>query len=139
MNFSWELYHKLPIIGILRNTSAKLIKQILTVYRDAGFTNIEITMETPQAKELIKEAITSFGSSLNIGAGTVCTENQLNAALEAGACFIVTPIVNKGVIERCVLQKVPIFPGAFTPTEIFLAWSAGATMVKIFPASLLGA
>ena len=63
---------------------------------------------------------------------------DLDAALEAGASFIVAPIVAPEVIARCVREKVPVFPGAFTPTEIALAWDLGASAVKVFPAGVVG-
>jgi 2-dehydro-3-deoxyphosphogluconate aldolase/(4S)-4-hydroxy-2-oxoglutarate aldolase len=83
--------------------------------------------------------VDNYAGKLNIGAGTVCTEQELESALNAGAQFIVTPIINEAVIRSCVAKGIPIFPGAFTPTEIYNAWSLGATMVKIFPNSVLGA
>ena len=112
--------------------------QILPVFREAGLTTIEITMNTPGAEEMIRYAVENEQSGLNIGAGTVCTKDELSLALDAGAQFIVTPIINKKVIKSCVKKDVPIFPGAFTPTEIYNAWTLGASMVKIYPATSLG-
>ncbi|MCA0396920.1 MAG: bifunctional 4-hydroxy-2-oxoglutarate aldolase/2-dehydro-3-deoxy-phosphogluconate aldolase [Bacteroidetes bacterium] len=66
------------------------------------------------------------------------TQTELADALQAGAEFIVTPVLNEAVIHDCNKLGVPVIPGAFTPTEIFKAWSAGGTMVKIFPAASLG-
>lgn len=106
--------------------------------RDGELTNLEITMNTPGAAEQIRAAREIAGSALNIGAGTVTNLQLLEDALAAGASFIVTPIVVPAVIARCVQLKVPIFPGAFSPTEIQHAWELGATMVKIFPADTLG-
>ncbi|MCE7066108.1 bifunctional 4-hydroxy-2-oxoglutarate aldolase/2-dehydro-3-deoxy-phosphogluconate aldolase [Dyadobacter sp. CY326] len=136
--FSWELFNKAPLVGIIRNISPDDVKKILPIYREAGLTTIEITMNTPGAAEMIRLALENEGEGLNIGAGTVCTKDDLEVALEAGAQFIVTPIINKKVIKSCVKKKVPIFPGAFTPTEIYNAWTLGATMVKIYPATSLG-
>ena len=136
--FSWELYSKAPLVGIIRGLSADVVSEILPVYREAGLTTIEITMNTPGAETMIQHALETNSNGLNIGAGTVCTKEDLERALEAGAQFIVTPIVNKKVIKACVKRGVPIFPGAFTPTEIYTAWSLGASMVKIYPATSLG-
>jgi 2-dehydro-3-deoxyphosphogluconate aldolase/(4S)-4-hydroxy-2-oxoglutarate aldolase len=63
---------------------------------------------------------------------------DLNNALEAGAKFIVCPSLIKEVVDKCVKENIPVFPGALTPTEIHRAWLFGATMVKLFPASLFG-
>ena len=136
--FSWALFGNVPIVGIIRSLSAVDVIQLLPLYREAGLTTIEITMNTPGAEDLIRYAREHYGDSLNIGAGTVCTTSDLTKALAAGAQFIVTPIVSKPVIQACVRRGVPIFPGAFTPSEIYEAWSLGAAMVKVFPATSLG-
>ena len=136
--FSEELFLKVPIIGIVRGMPFDTIKNILSVYADAGLSTIEITMNTEGAAEMIAFIADNFGSKLNIGAGTVCTQAELDSALNAGAQFVVTPVVNHKIIERCVNVGVPIFPGAFSPTEIYNAWEMGAYMVKIFPATQMG-
>lgn len=136
--FSQELFKKAPIVGIIRNVSLEDVKQILPVYRQAGLTTIEITMNTPGAEDIIRYAIEHESQGLNIGAGTVCTKEDLENALEAGAQFIVTPIINKKIIKSCAKKGVPIFPGGYTPTELYNAWTWGATMVKIYPATSLG-
>lgn len=136
--FSWELFSKAPIVGIIRGLSAEDIDHILPVYREAGLTTIEITMNTAGAATSIQNAIKHHPEGLNIGAGTVCTLDDLDQALDAGAQFIVTPIIDKKVIKACVKRGVPIFPGAFTPSEIYKAWSLGASMVKVYPATSLG-
>ena len=76
--------------------------------------------------------------TLNIGAGTVCTEADLRVALDAGTQFIVMPIVAEAVIRTCTKQRIPVFLGAYTPTEIYHAWSLDASAVKVFPAGQLG-
>ena len=136
--FSWELFQKVPIVGIVRNLSLEDLIQILPIFREAGLTTIEITMNTPGAEEMIAYALEKESDGLNIGAGTVCTKEDLSLALDAGAQFIVTPIINKKVIKSCVKKGIPVFPGAFTPTEIYNAWTLGADMVKIYPATSLG-
>ncbi|MDR6805860.1 2-dehydro-3-deoxyphosphogluconate aldolase/(4S)-4-hydroxy-2-oxoglutarate aldolase [Dyadobacter sp. BE34] len=136
--FSWELFNKAPLVGIIRNVSPEDVKRILPIYREAGLTTVEITMNTPGATDMIRYALENEHYGLNIGAGTVCTKDDLDAALDAGAQFIVTPVLSKKVIKSCVKKGVPVFPGAYTPTEIFQAWSWGASMVKIYPATALG-
>ena len=136
--FSLPRFSTLPVIGIIRGLPLEQIKEILPIYIKAGFTTIEFTMNTPNAAEIIQYAVEKYGRVLNIGAGTVCDEKTLDKALEAGAQFIVMPIVNETVIKSCVQQKIPVFPGAYTATEIYNAWLLGATMVKVFPATSLG-
>ncbi|MHA4740252.1 bifunctional 4-hydroxy-2-oxoglutarate aldolase/2-dehydro-3-deoxy-phosphogluconate aldolase [Dyadobacter sp. MSC1_007] len=137
-SFSWELFNKAPLVGIIRNVSPEDLKSILPIYREAGLTTVEITMNTPGATDMIRYAIENEHYGLNIGAGTVCTKEDLDLALEAGAQFIVTPVISKKVIKSCVKKGIPVFPGAFTPTEIYNAWTLGASMVKIYPATSLG-
>jgi 2-dehydro-3-deoxyphosphogluconate aldolase/(4S)-4-hydroxy-2-oxoglutarate aldolase len=136
--FDHNAFMPMPIIGIIRGISHASLSCILPEFVNAGFSSIEITMNTHGATEMIKDAIKTHGEHLNVGAGTVCSMEDLNEALRAGANFIVTPVVIKEVIKECIKLGVPIFPGAFSPTEIYEAWSLGATMVKIFPASSLG-
>ena len=137
--FDFDAFGSMPIVGIIRNIKAESLANIMPQFVEAGFSSIEITMNTPDAGKMIADTITSYGNALNIGAGTVCSLSDLENALNAGANFIVTPVVVKDVIKECVKLGVPIFPGAFSPSEIYEAWSLGATMVKVFPASTLGA
>lgn len=137
-SFSWDLFNKIPIIGIMRNLPSERMVTVTSLFEKSGFTNLEITLNSPKAFESIAELSKSFGNKINVGAGTVCSIEQLDLALSAGASFIVTPIVNEEIIRKCNFLKVPVFPGAFTPTEIYKADALGAAMVKVFPASQLG-
>ncbi|MEX2593598.1 MAG: bifunctional 4-hydroxy-2-oxoglutarate aldolase/2-dehydro-3-deoxy-phosphogluconate aldolase [Anditalea sp.] len=137
-SFSWELLEKMPIVGILRNFPAKQMEKLSECYAGSGLTTLEITMNSEGASQAIASLVNSYQGQLNVGAGTVCTLEDLDKALEAGAQFIVTPIVDELVINKCVGHNIPVFPGAYTPTEIYKAWSLGAGMVKVFPASKLG-
>jgi 2-dehydro-3-deoxyphosphogluconate aldolase / (4S)-4-hydroxy-2-oxoglutarate aldolase len=136
--FKQEIFEETPIVGILRNYSPQAVDKILSLYHEAGLNTIEITMNTPGAAEMIKSAVSRFGDVLNIGAGTVITEDDLEVAVGAGATFIVTPVMEEEVIRKAVAIKVPIFPGAFTPTEINKASRAGGSMIKVFPATFFG-
>ena len=136
--FSWEKFSKVPVAGIIRNVSMDDFAQILPLYMEAGLTTLEITMNTPDVAAMIRYAIENYGSELNIGAGTICNEEELSRALDAGAGFIVTPIVDEAMIKSCVQQEIPIFPGALTATEVYRAWRCGADMIKIFPATSVG-
>lgn len=131
-------FTRAPIIGILRGYGREETTGILDAYGAAGLSAIEITLNTPKALDIINEQVSRYGANLKIGAGTVCSLNDLESALDAGAGFIVTPILDISIIQRCREIGVPVFPGAFTPTEIFRAWEAGASMVKLFPADQLG-
>lgn len=136
--FSWEKFNALPIVGILRNFPAAQTDTLAARYADAGMTCLEITMNTEGATDTIARLSDTFAGRLNIGAGTVCTKKDLDNALGAGASFIVTPVLSGTVIKTCVRRGIPVFPGAYTPTEIYQAWALGADMIKVFPASGLG-
>jgi 2-dehydro-3-deoxyphosphogluconate aldolase/(4S)-4-hydroxy-2-oxoglutarate aldolase len=137
--FSWKRFEEMPIVGIIRGVSLEDFKQILPIYQQAGLTTVEVTMNTPDVESLIHYAAAEYAGVLNVGAGTVCNLNDLEKALSYGAQFIVTPLVNEEVIQRCVAIGIPVFPGALTPSEIYKAWSLGAEVIKVFPAGYLGA
>ncbi|SEI85779.1 2-dehydro-3-deoxyphosphogluconate aldolase / (4S)-4-hydroxy-2-oxoglutarate aldolase [Cyclobacterium xiamenense] len=136
--FSWEAFESAPIVSIFRNLESDDLLRVAACFQKAGLSTMEITLNSDNAKTDIGRLVAEFGEVLNIGAGTVCTLNAMHEALDAGAEFIVTPISDIDVINYCVAQKIPVFPGAFTPTEIYKAWQMGATMVKVFPSAQMG-
>lgn len=137
-SFSKKLFEKMPVVGIMRNVPPPAMEIITDLYLESGLTTLEITMNSEDAVSTISSLTKKYGEKLNIGAGTVLTLDDLEQALSAGAQFIVTPVLNEEIIEHCVQKNIPVFPGAYTPTEIYKAWTMGATMVKVFPASKLG-
>jgi 2-dehydro-3-deoxyphosphogluconate aldolase/(4S)-4-hydroxy-2-oxoglutarate aldolase len=136
--FSQALFQELPIVGILRGFTPAQTTEIVRAAIGGGLRNIEITMNTPDAARQLREAATIAEGQLNIGAGTVINLELLDQALAAGAAFIVTPTVEPKVVVECVKRKIPVFPGALSPTEIVRAWDLGAMMVKVFPAESVG-
>lgn len=138
-SFSTDLWEEMPLVGIMRGIPPAAMLRVAGLYAEAGLTTLEITMNSEGALPTLKTLSERYGRKLNIGAGTVLNPEELDRALSAGAQFIVTPVLNPAVISRCVEQKIPVFPGAYTPTEIYQAWEMGADMVKVFPASGLGA
>ncbi len=131
-------FKKLPILGILRGIEFEVLEPLVAAIESAGLKTIEITMNTKDAPKLIKEAIRFSKNRLSIGAGTVIDKESLKLALNAGATFIVMPVLVKDVMRYCVKKRIPVFPGALTPQEIYNAWNAGATMVKVFPSNFFG-
>jgi 2-dehydro-3-deoxyphosphogluconate aldolase/(4S)-4-hydroxy-2-oxoglutarate aldolase len=136
--FSWDRFNQVPIVGIMRNMPQQHLETLVEVYVKSGLTTLEVTMNTAGAPDIIAALVQRFGHQLNIGAGTVCSMEDLDLALTAKAQFIVTPILEPDVIRACGQAGIPVFPGAFTPTEIHQAWKLGAPMVKVFPAGKLG-
>ena len=131
-------FKQLPILGILRGITHDAVKPLADVSINAGLKAIEITMNTDNAPKLIETMREYSDEKISVGAGTVTTFEILKKAIDAGAEFIVMPILNTSVMEYCNDKKIPVFPGALTPNEIFTAWQYGATMVKVFPASVFG-
>lgn len=131
-------FRKKPILGIVRGIEVDLIEPLIETVIDAGLKTLEITMNTAHAPELIRKAKRIGQNRLTLGAGTVLTMKDLHSALKSGASFIVMPVLIKDIVEYCVKRKIPVFPGAFTPQEIYQAWDVGATMVKVFPARFFG-
>ena len=132
-----EGFLRTPIVGILRGHSPEICYRTVEALAAGGLTTVEVTMNSPAAADTITGLQLRF-PGVNVGAGTVCTEAELRTAVRAGASFIVTPVLNEPVVADCVKRGLPVFPGAFTPTEIYRAWSLGATAVKVFPAGGLG-
>jgi len=131
-------FKRSPIFGILRGVQAQALEPLLAVVASAGLKTLEITMNTAGAPELIRKAVAFSAGRLTIGAGTVLDMKSLLAALDAGAAFIVMPVLVEDVMAHCVKRGIPAFLGALTPTEIHRAWQSGATMVKVFPSGFFG-
>ena len=125
------------VIGIIRVSSAQDLIRIAKALCEGGLSCLEITMTTPGALRAIEEAREELPDVL-MGAGTVLDAATARQAILAGAQFLVTPTVALDVIETAHRYGVPVIPGAMTPTEILTCWEAGADMVKVFPAEVLG-
>ena len=131
-------FKKLPIMGILRGIDENVLEPLMEAVISAGLETVEITMNTDNAQKLIERAVRSDSRRLTVGAGTVLNVESLKTALDAGATFIVMPAIIDEVMEYCAEKVIPVFPGALTPGEIYRAWNAGATMVKVFPSGFFG-
>lgn len=136
--FSDDLFLQMPIVGILRGYTKVTTLKIIDCYVEAGFKNVEITMNTPDVLQIIAAIVEKYEGQLNIGAGTVLTQSHVDDVLVVGGQFMVSPVVDMDIINYCQSKDIPIFPGAYSPTEIYQAWKAGAKMVKVFPARNLG-
>jgi 2-dehydro-3-deoxyphosphogluconate aldolase / (4S)-4-hydroxy-2-oxoglutarate aldolase len=125
-------------VAVIRLADAsKLIKVAEAIYK-GGVSAIEITMTVPDAINVIKNACREIGSYMNVGVGSVLDPETAQKAIDAGANYVVSPIFKKEIIEVAHSNGVPAMPGAFTPTEIQMAFEAGADIVKVFPADVVG-
>jgi len=133
-----ELIHKTGVIAIMRAKSSDQLLAAADAIKAGGVQAIEVTMTTPGALDVIRQATERYGADVLFGAGSVLDPESARAAILAGAQFVVCPTLNLKTIEICHRYAIPVVPGAYTPTEILTAWEAGADMVKVFPASVGG-
>jgi 2-dehydro-3-deoxyphosphogluconate aldolase/(4S)-4-hydroxy-2-oxoglutarate aldolase len=126
------------LIPVVRATSADEAMRAIDAIREGGVSVLEITMTVPGAVGVIEQLTKKYGSDVLVGAGTVLDAETARACMLSGAQFIVSPALNIETIECCRRYGVAVMPGALTPTEVVQAWTAGADLVKVFPAGALG-
>jgi 2-dehydro-3-deoxyphosphogluconate aldolase/(4S)-4-hydroxy-2-oxoglutarate aldolase len=126
------------IVAVVRAPDPAGLVDVVEALADGGVTTAEVTFTVPGAADVIREATKKLGGRVLLGAGTILDPETARVALLAGAQFVVSPNVNLEVIKLCRRYDRPVLPGAFTPTEILAAWEAGADIVKVFPAEVLG-
>jgi 2-dehydro-3-deoxyphosphogluconate aldolase/(4S)-4-hydroxy-2-oxoglutarate aldolase len=126
------------VVAIMRAKSSDQLLEAADAVLAGGVQAIEVTMTTPGALDVIKQATSKFSSEVLFGVGSVLDPETARAAILAGAQFVVCPTLNIKTVEICKRYSIPVVPGAFTPTEILTAWDAGADAVKVFPSSLGG-
>jgi 2-dehydro-3-deoxyphosphogluconate aldolase/(4S)-4-hydroxy-2-oxoglutarate aldolase len=133
--------HRLVVI-LRRVEPQSALLGLVAELADAGARAFEITFDAPSAAADIVAARKLLAGRADgpylVGAGTVTTRSQLEAARRAEADFAVAPLFDRELVSAAVGEGLPFIPGAFTPTEIATAWAAGAAFVKLFPASGVG-
>lgn len=123
------------VIAIVRGAEASDVLQIADALYEGGIRLLEITLNSPNAFEVIKNVKTKYGNEMLIGAGTVLDPESAQVALAAGAEFILSPTVNVDTIKLTKRHGAVSIPGAFSPTEILTAFEHGGDIIKVFPAS----
>ena len=126
------------IVAVVRAPDSDQLVHVARALADGGVDVVEITMSVPNALDVLRQVRQELGERLLLGAGTVLDAETARAVLLAGAEFIVAPTLNLDVIRLCRRYGKLVMPGAFTPTEILTAWEAGADIVKVFPADVVG-
>ncbi|MBN1568067.1 MAG: bifunctional 4-hydroxy-2-oxoglutarate aldolase/2-dehydro-3-deoxy-phosphogluconate aldolase [Acidobacteria bacterium] len=130
--------HDLGVVAVIRLQDANRLSRVVEAIRSGGVKAIEITMTVPNATAMIRSLTASLPSDVLLGAGTVTNPKAAEEVINAGAQFVVSPVLNLDMIKVCNAADIAVLPGCFTPTEIFSAWDAGADAIKIFPATSLG-
>jgi len=133
-----EKIKEIGIIPVIRTDSAQKAQTIIKALIAGGLDVLEVTMTTPNAVELIAQLTSAYRNAAVIGAGTVLDKQTAEKCCEAGAKFIVSPILDLETVSFCNENEIAVLVGALTPTEIFTAWKAGADLVKVFPVSAMG-
>ena len=128
----------IPVIGILRGIDAGFFGPLMDAAFEAGLQAVEVTYNTPRALEMVAKQIPRVPNGKYLGMGTVRNVEEAEQAVDTGAMFLVSPNTDGTVIDYAKQQNIPIVSGAFTPTEVYNAWSAGADMIKVFPCGQLG-
>ena len=126
------------VVAVIRLSDVGRLRNVLAAISAGGVRCLEITMTVPGAVKVIEEVAASAPPGVLVGAGTVTDVVTAAAVMDAGARFVVGPILSLPVIEEVRKRGCVAIPGCFSPTEILTAWNAGADIVKIFPATSLG-
>jgi 2-dehydro-3-deoxyphosphogluconate aldolase/(4S)-4-hydroxy-2-oxoglutarate aldolase len=126
------------LIAVVRTDSADGLLDVVASLAEGGISIVEITLTIPNALTAIDRIVRSAGDRLLVGAGTILDADAAKAARDAGAAFLVSPIVSEAVVHVAKQDGLPVMPGAYTPTEIHTAWRMGGDIVKVFPADSLG-
>lgn len=125
-------------VAVIRMTDAAKIAEVAAALRKGGVTALEVTMTVPGAVEIVRAMARDKEPGVLVGAGTVLDARTASDVIAAGADFVVSPVMDTDMVRACREAEVLVVPGAFTPTEIVVAWLAGADIVKVFPATSLG-
>ena len=137
-----EAFAASKVIAIIRGMEPEIAVKLAESYCRGGIRLVEVTFaqggDPAPTVEAIKAIAQRLGDKMHVGAGTVLSAAQLDAAVSAGAEFMVTPNVNPEIIRRANAAGLMTAPGALTPTEIAAAHDAGADCVKVFPVRAFG-
>ena len=127
-------FARCPLIAILRGVKPDEVEGIGDALVDAGFTLIEVPMNSPDPLDSVARLAKRFAGRAEIGAGTVLTVENVSRVRDAGGTMIISPNANIRVIAATAAAGMVSLPGVVTPTEAFAAIEAGATALKLFPA-----
>jgi 2-dehydro-3-deoxyphosphogalactonate aldolase len=130
---------KRSLVAILRGIKPDEVEAIASALIEEGFEAIEVPLNSPQPFASIEKTVNLAPKNCLVGAGTVLTIDDVNKLSEVGGNLMISPNVEPDVIRAAVDKKMITMPGVFTPTEALAAVKAGASGLKFFPASIIGA
>ena len=126
------------IVAVVRSNDSSQLVEVCKALVDGGVDVAEITFTVPGALEVLAAVKKKLGDKLLLGAGTVLDTETARAAILAGAEYLVSPTLNLDVIRLAKRYGKMIMPGVYTPTAALTAWEAGADILKVFPAEIVG-
>lgn len=126
------------IVAIIRGITGEGLDSLVGTLVESGIRIMEVTVDTPGVYDKIQKIKDEYGDEVAVGAGTVLDSETARTAISAGAEFLVSPSLNVDVIKTAKRYGKAVFPGCMTPTEIVQAFEAGADVIKVFPASVVG-
>ncbi|MFE6971607.1 2-dehydro-3-deoxy-6-phosphogalactonate aldolase [Isoptericola sp. NPDC057653] len=126
------------LVAILRGVTPAEAAAVALAALGAGFDAVEVPLNSPDPLESVRRVRAAAGPDARVGAGTVLTPDDVRRAADAGASLVVSPNTRPDVVAETVRLGLESYPGAATPTEAFAALDAGATGVKVFPATAVG-
>jgi len=122
----------------MRGLPPEQVLEVAHALYAGGIRVLEITMNSEEPLAAIRKVTEALGERMVVGAGTVLDTKMAEAAVAAGARFVLSPIVEKDVIQVTKNLGAVSIPGAYTPTEIYTAFKWGADLIKVFPATSPG-
>ncbi len=125
-------------VAVIRMSDSQKLLRVAEALLEGGISALEITMTTPNALKVIEEASRQLPGEVLIGVGSVLDSETARLAINAGAKYVVSPIFKTEIVQTAHRYNLPVMPGCFTPTEILAAHEAGADIVKVFPADVVG-
>lgn len=133
-----ERIRRSGVVAVLRAHDASHFVPVALTLVEAGVSAIEVTLTARHALEALAALRGEVHRDVVVGAGTVLSERDAAAAMQAGADFLVAPSLVPEVVRLGLSASTPVYPGALTPSEFVAARQSGADLVKLFPASVMG-
>lgn len=126
------------LVVVIRGERAEDYVPVIDTMVEAGVRSFELTLTTPGTFAVLPGLVERYGAAADLGIGTVTRPDEVDAAVDGGAHYLVTPVSNLAVVDRALERDIAIVPGGLTPTELFTTWDRGVSAVKVFPANHVG-